>query len=57
MTSEVNKRYYCKQIIKSLLTILGCIYLVSFNDTRKLGVILGVISIVMLILWIRDLFI
>lgn len=47
-------RYYGIQVIKSLLTVLVCFYLVQFDDTRVIGIITGCISLVMLFVWIRD---
>lgn len=47
-------RYYGIQVIKSLLTVLACFYLVQFDDTRVIGIIIGCISLAMLFVWIRD---
>ena len=47
-------RYYGIQVIKSLLTILACFYLVQFDDTRVIGIVIGCITLVMLFVWIMD---
>ncbi|MEE0862854.1 MAG: hypothetical protein U0L79_07720 [Lachnospiraceae bacterium] len=47
-------RYYGIQVIKSLLTVLACFYLVQFDDTRVIGIIIGCLSSVMLFSWIMD---
>lgn len=54
MDKKAINKYYYTQIIKSLATVIGCLYIVQFDDTRTFGYIVGFLSSVMLVSWIRD---
>ena len=57
MNKKTITRYYYTQIVKSLITIIGCIFLVQFDDTRRLSCIIGYLASIMIVIWIRDLII
>lgn len=56
MESKTDNKYYYKQITKSMVSIIGCVYLVRFNDTRTLGGFLGFLSTIMMFSWVIDYF-
>lgn len=54
MDKKAINKYYYTQIFKSLATVIGCLYIIRFDDTRTFGCIVGFLSSVMLVSWIRD---
>ena len=46
--------FYFKQIFKSFATAVGCLYLASFEDTRRFACVIGFIASLMTVSWIRD---
>lgn len=55
MNEKNRARYYYIQLFKSIITIIGCVFLIQFDDTRQLGCIIGFLASVMIVIWIRDL--
>ncbi|MEE1517541.1 MAG: hypothetical protein UF228_08090 [Lachnospiraceae bacterium] len=55
MNKKLIFKYYYKNIAKSLLTALTCLYLTKFDDIQDFCCMIGFISSVITVSWIRDL--
>ena len=54
MGEKEIRNFYLKEIFKSFATVLGCLYLATYEDVRKFACIIGFISSVMMASWIKD---
>ena len=54
MDKKAINKYYYTQIIKTLLTAIGCLYLATYEDVRVFACVVGFFSSVLAASWIRD---
>ena len=54
MTEKDIRSFYLKEIFKSFITALGCLYLATFEDIKNFACVLGFIASVMTVSWIKD---
>lgn len=55
MSENKDNKYYYAQICKSLLTAIACLYLSKYDDIRDFCCVVGFLSSVLTVSWIKDL--